>query len=400
MKLSYGNGATYELQHQCVTRVGANRVSTIAGQEVALAVREALASPLDYPNLASATVPGDSVTVALQYQTPQLGYVLEGVLAALEHAGVEKTSIKVLLAAEFVGDTELQQTLRDIAGGEVTFVLHDAGVEDQLALLGITEASRTLRLNRVLCDADLVIPVGPVRGEAQSIGTSASMFPGFSDEETRSRFQAPASHETAKANQKLAAEVRECDWMLGVGLALQIVPGPDGSVAGVFCGTPSGTANAASATYREVWSAPVPERADLVVATIVGNDTQQSWQNLSRALIAAEEVLAPGGAIAVCSEIASRPGLSGKRLRDAADLAETEQKMLKDEYADSLAALQLCRSLQRGTVYLKSRLEPGVVERLGLAPITSNQELERLVQTYRRCVVLEEAQHLLPSLAE
>jgi hypothetical protein len=71
---------------------------------------------------------------------------------------------------------------------------------------------------------------------------------------------------------------------------------------------------------------------------------------------------------------------------------------MKDEFRDSLAALQLCRSLQRGTVYLKSQLAPEVVERLGFAPIASNQELDRLVQTYERCTVLEEAQYLLPKL--
>lgn len=400
MKLCYGDGVTYELDHNLVTRVRANSVKSIAGEEVALAVREALGNPIGYPDLASATVPGDSVAIALQYETPQALSVLGGTLSALEHAGVERSAITVLLAAEFTDDENLQQALRGVAGNDVTFVVHDANDDDQLALLGITEASRSLRLNRVLCDADLVIPIGPVPWESQGVAASGTTFPGFSDQETRSRFQSPASHETTKAQQKLAAEVRECDWMLGVGLALQVVPGPDGSVVAVYCGTPSGAADAASTAYRQTWSTSVAGRVDLVVATIVGNETQQTWQNLSRALIAAEEVLAPGGAIAVCSEIASRPGPSGKRLRDAADLAETEQKLLKDEFPDSLAALQLCRSLQHGTVYLKSRLDPNTIERLGLAPIVSDQELNRLVQTYRHCAVLEEAQHLMPFLEE
>jgi nickel-dependent lactate racemase len=398
MKLSYGNDVICELQHNEVNQVRGNPAPTLTGADVTMAVRAALAQPIDYPDLASATVPGDTVAIALQYATPQLLRVLEGTLEALDQAGVERSSLTILLAAEFTGDEALQQAIRKLAGEDVACVVHDASVEEQLALLGITEANRTLRLNRVLCDADLVIPIGPARQDCHYSGFSRPLFPEFSDEQTRNRFHAPASHETLKGHQKLAAEARECDWMLGVGLALQIVPGMEGSVAAVFCGTPSAAVEAAHAAYDEVWNARVTGRADLVIATIVGNETQQTWHNLSRALLAAEEIVAPGGAIAICSEIATRPGPSGKRLRDAADLGETEQKLKKDEHPDSLAALQLCRSLQRGTVYLKSRLDPEIVERLGLAPITSNQEIDRLVQAYQRCTVLEEAQYLTPLL--
>jgi nickel-dependent lactate racemase len=398
MKLLYGNGVTCELQGGEVIRVHANPLNAIIGHEVALAVQEAFASPIDYPNLASATVPGDTVAIGLDYCTPQMLAVVEGTFLALEHAGVDRAAITVVLAPEFADDEAIQQSLRSLAGADVTFVVHDADGGEPLALLGITAANRSLRLNRVLCDADLVVPIGTFSGDAALADTGGLMFPRFSDRETRGRFHAPGSHETTAAQQKLAAEVVECDWMLGVGLALQIVPGPEGSVAAVYCGTPSGAAKVALECYQEVWATRVNGRADLVVATIVGDETQQTWRNLSRALLAADELVAPGGAIAICSDIATRPGPSGKRLRDAADLADVERKLVKDEYPDSVAALQLCKALQRGTVYLKSRLDPEIVERFGLAPIASDHELERLVQTYQRCVVLEEAQHLLPVL--
>lgn len=394
MKLSYGNGSTCNLAGSVVIEVRAKSLDTMTGHAVEAAVRDAFAEPLDYPNLASATVPGDTVAISLKYGTPQLVSVFKGTLAALEHAGIEKSAVTVLLANEFTEDTNLQQALHDLAGKDVTFVVHDASVEEQMALLGITEANRSLRLNRVLCDADLVIPIGSI----EATDAAGLMFPLFSDHETRGRFNTPSAHESDANRQKLAAEVQECDWMLGVGLGLQVVPGPDGSVAGVFCGTPGGARQAARQSYQSIWSAPVDGRADLVVATIVGDESQQTWENLGRALAVAEELLTPGGAIAICSGIAIRPGASGKRLREAADLGEVERKLLKDEHADSIAALQLCRSLQRGTVYLKSRLPPDVVERFGLAPIASNEELERLVRSYGRCVVLEEAQHLMPSL--
>lgn len=399
MKLSYGNGVSCDISSADVTWVRANAPRTMVEQDVVAAVERALARPVDYPDLASATVPGDLVTIALDYQTPQMMSVVQGTVAALGHAGVDTTRITLLLAPEFAADAPLQRTLRDLVGDEARIVVHTTDDEELISLLGISAANRPLRLHRVLCDADLVIPIGPTRAHEADAELGGHLFPRFSDHETQTRYHAPNSHETVTMRRALSAESHECEWKLGVGLSLQVVPGPAGSVAGVYCGTPAGAVAAARDTYRQVWQARVPKRADLVVATIVGDGLQQTWLNLSRALSIADDLLSPGGAIAICSEITSRPGPSGKRLRDAADLSDIERKLLRDQHHDSLAALQLCRVLQRGTVYLKSRLDAAVVERFGLVPIESDSEIQRLVQTYGRTLVLEEAQHLLPVLA-
>lgn len=399
MKLSYGNGVSCDISSADVTWVRANAPRTMTDQDVVAAVERALARPVDYPDLASATVPGDLVTIALDYQTPQMMAVVRGTLAALGHGGVDTARITLLLASEFAADAPLQTSIRDLVGEDARIVVHTTDDEEQISLLGISAANRPLRLHRVLCDADLVIPIGPTRGHDTDAELGGHLFPRFSDHETQARYHAPDSHETLATRRALSAEAHECEWKLGVGLALQVVPGPAGSVAAVHCGTPAGAAAAAHYTYRQVWQARVPERADLVVATIVGDGLHQTWLNLSRALAIADDLLSPGGAIAICSEITSRPGPSGKRLRDAADLSDIERKILRDNHHDSLAALQLCRALQRGTVYLRSRLDAAVVERFGLAPIESDSEIQRLVHTYRRTLVLEEAQYLLPALA-
>jgi hypothetical protein len=395
-KLTYGSGIICELEGVDVVR--AKGTSTIDVDDVATQVQQEFNAPLDYPPLASATVPGDTVAIALTYGTPRMFQVVAGTLSALESAGVEKSNISILLAPEFATDPIAMQMLRDFSGEEVSISMHLSDDEEHLALLGVTKAGGPLRLNRLLCDADLVIPIGPTRGSDNQRHPAGMLFPLFSDQESVGRFNSPAWHESDAARHKLESEAGECDWMLGVGLALQVIPGPLGEIAGLYCGTPNGVRAAAERGYREIWSTEVKQRADLIVATIVGNEAQQTWQNLSRALAIADELLEPGGAIAICSEIATRPGPSGKRLRNAQDLAAVERKLLTDQFTDSAAALFLCRSLQRGTVYLKSQLDPAIVEGLGLAPISSDQEIERLTNAYRRCLVLEEAQHLEPKL--
>ncbi len=396
MKLSNDNNKTCDLVGDAIVTVRGSSASIIVEHNIAHEVQQAFAHPLDYPQLASATVPGDTVVVAVDHAPPCLLQVIAGTLAALEHAGVDRSSITLLLSSEFASDQAVQKQLREFAGDEINFIVHAPDDEEHLALLGVTGAGLPLRLNRVLCDADLVIPIGPVRGSEFDRHPWGMLFPQFSDQETLGRFRSPSFHETSVARKKLAGEIRECDWMLGVGLALQVIPGPQGQIAAFCCGASAGIAPAALAQYREVWSRDVSQRADLIVAKIVGDDAQQTWQNLSRALASADELLEPGGAIAICSEIATRPGPSGKRLRYAQDLADVERKLLKDTFADSAATLRICRHLQRGTIYLQSQLDGAMVESLGFAPIESDQELERLVSSYRRCIVLEEAQHLEP----
>lgn len=397
MKLTYGNGTTCDLSTTNVVTVRANNVAAIPDDDIPARVGQAFANPLDYPELASATVPGDTVAIALAYGTPHVMRVVDGIITALTHAGVEKSAIKILLAPEFAADGVVQHLLRELVGEEVAIILHIVDQEEQIALLGVTDAGLPLRLNRVLCDADLVIPVGVTTGgEREFSGTG--IFPTFSDQETIGRFHSPSSQESKTSRQKLQEEVHQCDWLLGIGLALQVVPGSQGKVAAFCCGTPTAVAEAARRAYRDVWSTDVDRKAELVVATIVGNDSQQTWQNLSRALAAADELLISGGAIAICSDIAARPGPSAKRLRNAQDLADVERKLLKDAFADSQASLMLCRVLQRGTIYLKSQLDSRLVESLGFAPIASDKELAHLIGSYPQCVVLEQAQHLEPNL--
>lgn len=395
MKLSYGKHNACDIPRADAISIGPSSMPMIPRQEVAGWVRHALSSPLDFPDLASSTVPGDMVVLAIQYGIPLVQNVVQGALDALGHAGIESSSITVLITSQFAADSAALRELKEVIRDSAKLVIHSAE-DDELALLGITNSERLLRLNRVLCDADLVIPIGVTKSPERT-DVVDSLLAAFSDTQTLRRFHSPLSHETDATRQKLEHEVAECLWMLGVNLTLQVVPGPRSEIATVYCGTPEGVQRAAQETFHELWAQGVEARSDLVMASIVGDSAQQTWQNVSRALSLAEELLEPGGAIAICTEMATRPGPSVNRLQDAPDLMEVERKLLKDDFPDSLSALTLCRSLQRGTVYLKSRLDPSLVESLGLAPINSEQELERLTHRYRRCLVLEEAQYLFPN---
>ena len=110
-------------------------------------------------------------------------------------------------------------------------------------------------------------------------------------------------------------EADEVAWWLGVLMSIQIVPAAGGSVLHVLAGAPESVHRRGNALCREAWSCQVPRRAELVVAAIEGDRGQQSWENVGRALAAASRAVTDDGAIALCTELADRPGPALQWLR-------------------------------------------------------------------------------------
>jgi hypothetical protein len=67
--------------------------------------------------------------------------------------------------------------------------------------------------------------------------------------------------------------------------------------------------------------------------------------------------------------------------------------LLKQRSADATAAKVIADCLERGRVFLRSRLADSVVEEMGLAPLHDPQELQRLVDRASSCLVIGSAQH-------
>ncbi|NOZ40118.1 MAG: DUF2088 domain-containing protein [Planctomycetes bacterium] len=401
--LTYGANKTFLLDATEATLLRPRQIESLPHDQIVAHVRAQLAEPIHFPPLAQATVPGDHVVLAIEPGIPQRLAVIDGALQALQEAGVEDAHITLLLACPTTNVDALRDDLAALGHCRCQIKNHDPDNEKEIAFLGVSQTEVALRLNRELCEADLVLPVSVTTGQLssdESLPNFAGLFPVFSDRETRQRFSsATAEHFPALAPESLL-EIEECGRQLGVLINTQVVPAPDGQVAALFAGDPVSVARQAQEKYREVWCSDSQGRGNLVIATLAGGAEQQTWQNVGRALAAAEAVLEPGGCIAICSELAERPGIALSQLFGNEDYGVVAREIRQNPDADSGAALQLCRSLDRGTVYLRSKLSRSVVESLGITPFESDNELEHLAQTLRPCVVLKEAQRLMPSVIE
>jgi hypothetical protein len=81
------------------------------------------------------------------------------------------------------------------------------------------------------------------------------------------------------------------------------------------------------------------------------------------------------------------------RLIGSDDADATARKIFHDHDADSWAAWQLTRALQRGPVYFLSQLDTDTVEELGLAHVENVDELVRLAGRHESFAVVENSQY-------
>lgn len=362
---------------------------------------ESLRAPLDYPPLAQCVTPADRVVLALEPGLPQVESLVAEVAAALLQAGLDADGLTILRTADDPASQEVLRELPESVRDRVTLVTHDPGDRAKLAYLAATHEGTQILLNRVLTDADVVLPLARLRNPALPgyFGFPGAVYPTFSDAQTQLRFRAaPATETPASHATRLQAECDEVGWLLGLMFAIQVLPGPGDSILDVLAGETSAVVAQGRQRYEEAWRSTVPRRAALVVAAIEGGAAEQTWANVGIALDLARSLVEEGGAIAVCSELADAPGPGVQRLMGARSRSHVVRELRKERPNDVLPATQLAQALDHGDVYLLSRLDPTLVEELEMAPIAGPDELVRLTQRYPSCILVSNAPQAMVSV--
>jgi nickel-dependent lactate racemase len=361
------------------------------------AVAQALGDPLDYPPLRRAVVPGDKVVLAVEPGIPRVETIVAAVAADLVAVGIEPPDITVLWAE---GDAAAESAS---SLGHLTPAVHQPANRGQLRYLAATDKGEEIYLNRAVCDADLVVPIGCFRA-AEAVGyygVHGATFPTFSSAKTQARFRGlEAADNSSQGHGRAVAEANEVGWLLGTQFTVQVVPGAGDSVLEVLAGHSERVQARGAELFEAVWTWRAPQRASLVVAAIEGGDRQQTWENFGRALAAAGEVVAEDGAIAICSDLAAAPAQAMQRLAGADDRWAALRRIRKEPPSDILPATRLAQALDRGRVYLLSRLDECLVEDLGMAAVASGDEIARLAGRHASCILLANADRVAVAVAD
>ena len=199
------------------------------------------------------------------------------------------------------------------------------------------------------------------------------------------------------SQKSIAAQLEECEevsWMTGIQFVIQLVPAGNDQGMHVLAGLPSAVWKRAHDLFEESWQVAVEEPAELVLAGIGGGPDQQTWDNVARAVDRLLDAVEVDGAIAICSQLKTKPGPALRRLASAEDFEKTQKAIRRTATVDALAASTLHRALQRVRVYLLSELRESDVENLGMAFVSDAKEISKLSTQFQRCLAFENAQHI------
>ena len=363
---------------------------------VATLVEGALEAPADFPPLRTAVVPGDRVVIALGVDVPEPALVINALYGVVRAAGVEAVDLTVLAPPGAAEPTYLPDG--------VVFARHDPDDRDSVAYLASTKNDRRIYLNRMVTDADLVIPVGRLGYDA-TLGYSgpwSAVYPGLSNAETIRAFRSlgtdPAPSR-APMNQPLG-ESTEVGWLLGSQFQLGLVRGASGA-AGVVGGSASAVLERGKALVDDLWTFHAGSRAELVVVGVGRADEPTSLDDLARGLATATRLVQRGGRVVVLSRAEGAIGPALQRLAEADD-ARVGPSALRGLEAepDYPAALVLARALVWADVYLLSGLDGGLVESLGMVHLDRPEAAARLAAADHSCLVVSHADETFAAVSD
>ncbi len=345
----------------------------------------ALRAPLDYPAMTEAIVPGDIVAVAVDPNTPQIASVLSAVIQLLKQSDADGISV-------VVGDEALPSTMQAIAeavGDAAEVEIHQPANREALRFLGPDASAHHIYLNRLLVDADFVLPITSGRcGDLDCQSDLYGFFPAFSDSASRLRLMNPPLE-----NGTDAADPNEPAMLLGAQLMLSVTSSDSGEAARIVAGTTIGIRKRLQETRH------IPDGSSstsLVVASLDGSQQQQTWQNLARAAAAAARLADTGGTLVLWTQLSVTP--TGCLLRiseETTDPIKHSETLSGEEFPrwdPSLPPAYTLRKLaQEYRILLHSELPPEETEALGIGTIQSGDELTNLTRSFANCSILRAA---------
>jgi nickel-dependent lactate racemase len=370
-----------------------------ATHSVAELTRNALENPFGFEALRRAVTPDDRVTIVLDPTLPEVAVMLGEVIAHLGSAGIHPEAVTILTPPG-----SQQGWVDELADefAEVKTEVHDPTDRQKLSYLATTQSERRVYLNRTLVDADFVTVLSgrrydPLTGYA---GAEASIFPALADEELRAAFAGEFTTDVPDLEPwPVRAEAEEILWLLGMPFLVQAIEGDGHTIQEVVTGLP----NSSSEGIRRQdlrWKATVSEQADTAIATISGDPSKVTFLDLAKAAACAARGVRKGGRIAVLTSAAPDLG-DGARLLRSMDGPTGARKLLAREKPDDWAACALwVFAAKSHSLFLASGYLDEVAEELFTTPIRTSSEVQRLIDSGGRVILIPDAHKMMISVRE
>lgn len=403
VELGYGRKGRMECELDPQRRFVLHRGPVSRG-DVRERLRKALISPLDFPPLDQTVLPDDRVVLALDRGTPCAAEMVAEVCQALQGRGVSSGQMVVLQARPPAGVAAVdpRRLLPEEDQDQMGWVCHDPGDGKSHSYLATTARGERIYLARELVEADVVLALGGVGFDSLLglKGTHSAFYPALSNQETIERARGEGHWELEPDDVRpLRQTIDEVAWLLGSLFSVQAVPGAGGGAAEVLAGANESVMRRGRQLLHEYWRVPVPERVDLVVASVESDEGASTWEQVGAALAAAQRIVSRSGRIVLLSDLEQPLGPGLEILRSHESPRTAQGAIKKAAPFDLIPAMQVAGAIDWARVFFLSQLPEDTVDELGMAPLAAPHEAARLLQGDDSCVLLGSAHQTWTEIA-
>jgi nickel-dependent lactate racemase len=368
--------------------------------DVVGAIQGALAKPVGSPPLKELARPGDKVCLIFTDITRASPdhLLVPALLAELEGAGVPTTDITLLCGTGMHRPSTPAEKVAKLGQSVVArYRVVDHNAQDPAALvdLGTIGMGIPLSVNRIVCEADLVIATGIVEPHhlAGYSGGRKTLAIGAGGEALIACTHGPRMVDhpgtrlgSIKGNPFHEA-VTEVARRAGLRFILNVVLDDDKRVVAVSAGEPVAAHLELVDVAREMYEVPIPRQYDLVVAG-AGFPKDQNLYQATRAasylFFAPTSVVKPGGCIilpASCPEGAGQG--TGEQsyyatMKGAVDMPSLLAQLRQTGYPPGAQrAFFMAKVLEKNSVIVVGATSPDVVRDLHMIPASDMDEAFR-----------------------
>jgi nickel-dependent lactate racemase len=394
--LRYGDEQTFSMEFDR-SRVAYRHEPPAPVAALASELERQLESPLNFPPLEMAIVPGDRIVIALDRHTPGAAEIIAAVWSVFERRSIKAKDVTILQPASWNVSQlpDPRSALPTAVRKAMQWTIHDATDKKRERFLANSANGDRIYLDCDVVDADFVLPVGAI-GFDPLLGfrsAASAIFPGLSDIDSMAKSRGQDHAELRPTDDRPLRQLQdEVAWLLGVQFGIQVLPSFGSQPAGVFCGALEATTSAARDWLQRHWLVEQRQRCEIVLAALSSNTAGPSWDDVGAALFSARNLVQRGGKIILLTNLSAEPTDGFRYLQQCESPREALKPLRLEAPPDVIPASRLASAADWATVYLVSNLSSGLVESLCMTPLAES-EAARLLERGGSCVILEAAQH-------
>jgi nickel-dependent lactate racemase len=343
-------------------------------------LRNALDQPIGSRPLRQLGRPGQRVSIVTSDVTRPCpsDRLLPAILDELETAGVRDEDITIVMALGLhrpMSQPEMEAAVGNDTYRRVRVINHDPS---DVVRLGITSAGTPIEIFRPVVEADLRICLGNLELHyfAGYSGGAKAIMPGCASRAAVQANHAMMVRPEAAAGRldgnPVRADLEEGAAMVGIDFILNVVADGQHRILGAVAGEVTAAHRQGCEMVARQAMVPVPELAEIVLASAGGYPKDIDLYQAQKALDNAAHAVREGGVIVLLAECPEGFGNQTFEtwLRDARSPDEVLERLREGFLLGGHKAAAVARVLRRTRVYLVSSMTEQAVRSCGMVPFS------------------------------